>query len=56
MSLRKHCFFATLATVVAFAAVGNVNRPAWQGEARPRSLLPVQSKDTKSLGVVGEAI
>ena len=51
MSLRKHCFFATLATVVAFAAVGNVNRPAWQGEARPRSLLPVQSKDTKSLGV-----
>jgi putative AlgH/UPF0301 family transcriptional regulator len=50
MSLRKLCFFATLATVVAFAAIGSVNRPALKGKAQPPSLLPVQSKDTKSLG------
>lgn len=51
MSLRKLCFVATLATVVAFAAVGSVNRPALKAEAQPSSLLPIQSKDTKSLGV-----
>lgn len=50
MSVRKLCFFATLATVVAFAAVGSVNRPALKGKAQPPSLLPLQSKDTKSLG------
>lgn len=51
MSLRKLCFFVTLATVVAFAAIGSVNRcPALKGKAQPTSLLPVQSKDTKSLG------
>src|ERR1700751_5826153 len=50
MSFRKPCFFSMLATLVAFAAVGSVNRPALQGETQPTSLLPVQSKDTKSLG------
>ena len=50
MSLRKLCFFATLATVVELVAVGSVNRPALKGETQPTSLLPVQSKDTKSLG------
>jgi len=51
MSLCKLCFFATLATVVAFAAVGSVNCPMLQGEARLTSLLPAQSKNTNSLGV-----
>lgn len=50
MSFRKLCFFATLATVAAFAAVASVNRTALKGETQPTSLLPVQSKDTKSLG------
>ena len=50
MSLRKLCFFATLATVVGFVAVGRVNRPALKGQTQSASLLPVQSKDTKSLG------
>jgi putative AlgH/UPF0301 family transcriptional regulator len=50
MFFRKLCFFATLATVVTFPAVGSVNRPALKGETQPTSLLPVQSKDTKSLG------
>lgn len=50
MSVRTLCFFATLATVVAFATVGGVNRSALKGEAQPASLLPVQSKEVASLG------
>jgi putative AlgH/UPF0301 family transcriptional regulator len=50
MSLRKLCLFAALATVVSFVAVGTVNRPAPKSEALPISLLPVQSKNIRSLG------
>lgn len=51
MSLRRLCFLASLATLVAFAAVGSVSRPTLKGEARRTSLRPIQSKDTRSLGV-----
>ena len=49
-SLRKFYFFATLATVVAFAAVGAVH-PALKADAQPGPLPSVQSKDIRSLGV-----
>jgi putative AlgH/UPF0301 family transcriptional regulator len=51
MTLRKLCFCAALAMVVAFAAVGSVNRRSLNSDARLTSLLPLQSKDTRSLGV-----
>ena len=50
MFLRKLWLSATLVTIVSFVAVENVNRPALKGETQPPYLLPVQSKDTKSLG------
>src|ERR1700751_1311641 len=51
MSLRKCWFSATLITIVGCVAVGSVNRPAVKGETQQTYLLPIQSKDTKSLGV-----
>jgi putative transcriptional regulator len=50
MSLRKLCLFATLATVVSFAAVGTLNRSAPKSQVVPISLFPVQSKNVQSLG------
>lgn len=50
MSLRKLCFSATLVTIAGFVAVGNVNSPSLKGETQPTYLVPIQSKDTKSLG------
>ena len=48
MCFSKLCSFATLASVLAFAAVGSVNTP--KSEVLPITLLPAQSRDTKSLG------
>src|SRR6266496_4979699 len=50
MCLRKFCSFVTLASVVAFAAVGSVNRPAPKSEVLRVPLLPAQSRGTQSLG------
>jgi len=50
MCLRKFCSFVTLASVVAFAAVGSVNRPTPKSEVLPIPLLPAQFRGTKSLG------
>ena len=47
--LRKFYFVVTLATVVVFAAVGTVH-PV-KADAQPGSLLSVQSKDIRNLGV-----
>jgi len=48
MCFSKLCSFATLASVLAFAAVGSVNTP--KSEVLPIPLLPAQSRDIKSLG------
>lgn len=50
MSLRKLCFFATLATVMSFAAVATVNCAAPKDEGLPISLLPVQSRNARTVG------
>jgi len=64
MCLRKLCFFAMLATIIAFVALGGLNlhikgfdvpRPnsavRAQNEIRPTVFLPVQSKNAKDLSV-----
>lgn len=51
MSLRKLWFSATLITIVGCVAIADVNRPALRSETQPTYLLPIQSKNIKSLGV-----
>src|SRR5580658_7841778 len=55
MSLHKLCFFATLATIAAFAVIGRLNAPIKGFDvptpnSRPAVFLPVQSKNAKDLG------
>ncbi len=49
MSLRKLCLFATLVTVVSFAATETGTRTPLKSEALPISLLPIQSKNAQTL-------
>jgi putative transcriptional regulator len=55
MSLRKLCLFATLATVVAFAAVERLDVQTKESDvltpnSRPAVFLPAQSKNPRELG------